>query len=61
LNAGWVINMASLTSAVSVRIPNNTTSVSLYDTGAGGFAALDDTNFTDTTQLGFSGFYQVAS
>jgi len=56
---GRASNMASLTSAFNGLINNNTTNATLYDWGAAGSTGLTEANFTATTQIRFSGTYQI--
>ena len=52
-------NMASLTSAITGNVDDNASTFALYDHGAAGSTAVDDTNFTDTSVIRFSGTYQI--
>ena len=57
--ANYVSSMAGLTSAITARVNAGATTINLYDWGATGTAALDDTNFGNSSQLRFSGTYQI--
>jgi hypothetical protein len=59
LSVGQCANMASLTSAVTGVFTDNNTTIILRDWGATGTANLDDTNFTSTSIIRFSGTYQI--
>jgi len=52
-------NMASLTSAITGNVDDNATTFALYDHGAAGSTTVDDTNFTNTSVIRFSGTYQI--
>ena len=52
-------NMASLTSAITGNVDDNASTFALYDHGAAGSTTVDDTNFTNTSAIRFSGTYQI--
>jgi hypothetical protein len=52
-------NMASLTSAITGNVDDNASTFALYDHGAAGSTTVDDTNFTNTSVIRFSGTYQI--
>ena len=51
--------MSSLSSTPSAIAGDNAANIQLYDSGATGFSFLDDTNFTNTSAIRFSGTYQI--
>lgn len=51
--------MASLTSIPSMTIVENTTEATIQDWSATGSGGIDDTYFTNTSSLRFSGTYQI--
>lgn len=53
--------MAALTSNPTVRVTNGASVLDLHDCGATGVAALDDTNFTNTSVFTFSLKYLAAA
>jgi len=59
INFSRAQNMASLTSQINGFLTNNTTAATLYDWGAAGSTGLTEANFTATTQIRFSGTYQI--
>jgi hypothetical protein len=52
-------NMASLTSAITGNVDDNASTFALFDHGAAGSTTVDDTNFTNTSVIRFSGTYQI--
>lgn len=56
-------NLANLTSPISgkVEYSGGVTTASLYDWGATGAAALDESNFTNTSELRFTAIYRTDS
>lgn len=59
ITVGIASNMAGLSGPVSGLHLDADTRVLLYDWGATGTASLDDTNITNTTEIRFSGTYQI--
>lgn len=59
IDVGWATSMASLASVPTGLFGDNTTDISLYDWSAAGASSIDDTNFTDTSGIRFSGTYQI--
>lgn len=53
--------MAALTSDVTIRVTNGSQIIDLFDWGATGVVALDETNFTNTTVFTFSLTYLAAA
>ena len=51
--------MASLTSIPSITVVKNTTEATIQDWSATGSGGIDDTYFTNTSSLRFSGTYQI--
>ena len=60
LTFGITSGMASLTSAISGVYLQNDSKILLYDTGPTGTNALSEANLTGTSELRFSGTYQIA-
>ena len=56
---GLVSNMSGLTASVTALVQKNNVKVNLYDTGATGSTLLTEANFTATSNLRFSGTYQI--
>jgi hypothetical protein len=54
-----VLNMAGLQSPIDGNINGNATTITLNDTGATGASNIDETNFTATSTIRFSGTYQI--
>jgi hypothetical protein len=61
LHVPYAANLAGLTSVPTAFVQTNASEVFLYDwDAAGATSSLKDYNFTDATQLRFSGTYQIA-
>jgi hypothetical protein len=56
---GYGSGLAGLTSIPTMTVVDNDTDLSLHDWGATGAANLDQSNFTDTSNLRFSLTYQI--
>lgn len=60
VTVGYAVNMASLTSVPTGFVGNNESKIYLYHFGSTGAVDLSNTNLTATSQIRFSGTYQIA-
>jgi hypothetical protein len=56
----YATSMTALTSSIVGVIDDGGTGITLHDTGATGAAALDETNFGNSSIVRFSATYQIA-